>query len=275
MPQKNNSIPVYSLNGKKKGKEKLPRVFNEFIEPELIQRAVLSIQSAKKQPQGVKPMAGRDNTAEYKGSRQLPYADRSINVAHARLPRTKERRTLLGGRVAKVPEAVGGPRAHPPKAEKKHKEKINRKEKKKALNSALASTKEFELVSQRHSLEKEVPLPIIIEDKFEELNKTKEVTKTMKAISIAKDLENAKKKTKKRAGKGKRRGRKKKKKKSILIVTGKNAPVYKAARNLVGVDITPLNELNTEHLAPGGVPGRLTVFTQSAFNELKKWGEKK
>ena len=264
-------MPVYSVDGKKLKEEKLPRVFNESIDPELIKRAVLAIQSARKQRQGVKPRAGRDNTAEYRGSRGLPFAQRSINVGHARLPRLKNRATLLSGRVASIPRAVGGPKAHPPKAEKRIVEKINKKEKRKALRSALACTREFALVSKRHKVMDGLALPIVVEDRFEEIEKTRDVVKALKAIGISGDLENARKKTKKRAGKGRKRGRTKKKKKSVLVVTGKSARVYKAARNLTGVDVVRLKELNAELLAPGGMPGRLTVFTESALSGLKEW----
>ena len=47
-----------------------------------------------------------------------------MNVGRARLPRLKNRRELLHGRVARVPQAVGGRRAHAPKAWKKYVEKI-------------------------------------------------------------------------------------------------------------------------------------------------------
>jgi len=264
-------VPVYSVDGKKLKEEKLPKVFQESVEPELIERAVLAIQSARKQKQGVKLRAGRDNTAEYRGSRNLPFAQRTINVGHARLPRLKNRATLLSGRVASIPRAVGGPKAHPPKAEKNIAEKINKKEKKKALRSALASTGKFALVSKRHVVKQGLQLPIVVEDRFEKIEKTKDVVKALKAIGISADLESARSKTKKRAGKGRRRGRVKKKKKSVLLVTSKGAKVYKAARNLVGVDITALKELNAELLAPGGVPGRLTVFTETALTGLREW----
>ncbi len=272
MPQSSElKVSVYGLDGRKKKEMKLPSVFSRRIEPELIERAVLSIQSAKKQKQGTKPNAGRDNTAQYRGVRALPMVERSINIGRARLPRLKNRRMRISGRVAGIPRAVGGPKAHPPKPEKKTAEKINKKEKKKALLSALAATASKERVLARHVLEKETTLPVVVVDSFGDLSKTREVVKALKAIGIAADLENAKKKTKKKSSKGKRRGRTKKKKKSILIVTAKKAGVYRAARNLTGVSITPVSRLNADVLAPGGVPGRLTVFTESAIAELEKW----
>jgi len=270
LPQRHSdlSVPVYSIEGKKLKDEKLPAVFSTEFEPELIKRAVLAMQTAAKQPQGTKKLAGRDNTAQYRGCRDLPTAERGINVGKARLPRLNNRSSRLSGRVASIPRAVGGPKAHPPKVEKKHIEKINKKEKKKAFKSALACTTDFELVSARHRIEK-IQLPFIVEDKFETIAKTQEVIKALEALGLKTDLDNAKDKTKRRSGKGKKRGRIKKIKKSLLIVTGKKSAVYKAARNLPGVEISIVKELNSELLAPGGQPGRLTVFTESAIAELK------
>jgi len=265
------SVPVFGLDGVKGKTLKLPRVFSERLEPELIARAVLAIQTSKKQAQGTKPRAGRENTAEYRGMRGLPQGQRGINVGHARLPRLKNRTMILSGRVAGIPRAVGGPKAHPPKAEKKFVEKINKKEKRKALKSAVASSANKELVSNRHRIADSVIVPIVVVDKFEDISKTRDVLAFFEAIGIKTDTDNAKDKTKRKSGKGKRRGRTKKKKKSVLIVTGKNSAVYRAARNLIGVDIVPVNEVNADLFAPGGLPGRLTVFTESAIAWMEKW----
>jgi len=92
----------------------------------------------------------------------------------------------------------------------------------------------------------------------------------LESLKILPDLENARAKTRRRAGKGKMRGRKKKQKKSILIVTGVNSAVFKAARNLPGVDICSARNLNSELLAPGCLPGRLTLWSESAVKALGK-----
>jgi len=262
---------VFSLEGKKTREIELPVVFETELNPELIKRAVLSIQSARKQPKGNNPKAGRQNTARYRGWRHLPRHERTINVGHARLPRLNNRRGLLFGRVAKVPQAVGGARAHPPKAEKKTKEEINKKEKKKALQSAIAASALKELVGKRHVLEEKISLPVIVEDTFEDIKRTKEILKILGALKLSADIKNAKSKRRKKAGKGKKRGRKYKQKKSILIVTKENKGVYKAARNISGVDVCTVKNLNAELLAPGCLPGRLALWTESAVRAL---GEK-
>jgi large subunit ribosomal protein L4e len=42
----------------------------------------------------------------------------------------------------------------------------------------------------------------------------------------------------------------------------------KSSENLSGVDISKPQQLNIELLAPGGIAGRLTVFTKSALAKL-------
>jgi large subunit ribosomal protein L4e len=257
---------VVGIDGTSKGSIDLPKVFETEHKPVLIRRAVLAIQSARKQPKGADKRAGKKTTAYTIQVGGAPAGNRSKNVEHARLPRMRNRRNLLSGRVARVPQAVGGRRAHPPKSWKVIEEKINKKEKRLALASAIAATTDSKLVTQRFVFDGK--LPVIVEDSFEALNKTKDVLNTFEKIGVKSDLENALSKVRRRAGKGKARGRKTKIKKSVLIVTGKNDKVLKASRNLVGVDSVTIRSLNVELLAPGGEAGRLVVWTKGAIEEL-------
>jgi large subunit ribosomal protein L4e len=261
---------VIGLDGKVEGSVELPEVFSTEYKPKLIKRAVQAIQSAKKQPKGADPRAGKKNTAIYRGYRGVPAKHRTINVEHARLPRLKNRGALLYGRVAAVPHAVGGRAAHPLKAWEITEERINKKEKRLALKSAIAATANKELVLKRFIVETE--LPIIVDDKMEKTDKTKEVLAILNKIGVGKDVTAAKGKVRKRAGRGKARGRVWKEKKSVLIVAGENSPVLKASRNLPGVEAVTTNSLNVELLAPGTEAGRLVVWTKSA---IKKLGEEK
>ena len=257
---------IYGMDGSDKGSVELPEVFETAHQPVVIKRAVLAIQTAKLQPKGTDPRAGLKNTAIYIGSRNQPATRKSINTDKARLPRLINMRHPASGKVARVPQSVGGRRAHPPKANKIIVEKINKKEKRLALNSAIAATAIKELVEKRFIVEGE--LPIIIENKFEDLAKTKEVVAALAKVGAGKDLENARGKTRKRAGKGKTRGRTKKQKKSVLIVTAENSKVLKAARNLPGVESVTVASLNVELLAPGAEAGRLVIWTSSAIAKL-------
>jgi large subunit ribosomal protein L4e len=53
-----------------------------------------------------------------------------------------------------------------------------------------------------------------------------------------------------------------------LIVVAEENGLVAAAGNLPGVQVTTVTNLNTEMLAPGTHPGRLTVWTNGAIEKL-------
>ncbi len=257
-------VNVYKLDGSVKGKIDLPSVFETPYRPDLINRVFTIIQSHSFQPKGVYYLAGRDTSAEYIGRRE---AFRSgINRGTARLPRTKPGGGGLG-EVRRVPHAKGGIRAHPPKVEKILYKKVNKKEKTLALRSAIASTAIPDIVMKRgHKVPEKITLPIIVDDSIQEKAKVKDVADFLEKIGLGDELERAKEK-KIRAGKGKMRGRKYKKKKSILFVVT-DVKFAKKVSNMPGVDAVLVKDLSVKDLAPGGQPGRLSIWTESAIKAL-------
>ncbi|MBI5884595.1 50S ribosomal protein L4, partial [archaeon] len=248
---------VIGLDGKKMKDIELPKVFNSEYRPDLIKRAVLSIESMAFQPKGNYLLAGRDNTAHYVGMRRLPQMRRLINVGRARKPRLKNRRELLYGQVAGIPGTVSGPEAHPPKVEKILGERINRKEKRLATDSAIAATALRSVVEGRgNELPEGLQLPIVLEEKIEGIGKTKEILSVLKALNLLVEVEKAKAKKKVRGGKGKKRGRKYKRKKSLLFIVNDSSKLLNAAGNLEGVDVVRVESLNARLLAPGCRAGR-------------------
>jgi large subunit ribosomal protein L4e len=144
--------------------------------------------------------------------------------------------------------------------------KINKKERQKAIRSAIAATANTDLVKARgHRFD--ATLPLIVEDVFEELPTTGKIVEVLAALNVLQDVQKAKRGKHVRAGKGKRRGRRYKSKKSILIIGTK--PLL-AARNLPGVDAVTVDQLNVELLAPGTHAGRLALWTKSAINAVGK-----
>jgi len=229
----------------------LPAMFSEEYRPDLIKKAVMALQSTRRQPHGAYPYAGICSSAVGWGSGR--------GASH--VPRLKN-----GSRAAKVPQAKGGREAHPPVTAKVLIKEINQKEKQKAFRSAVAASIRSDLISSRgHTFDGNVPL--IFEDKFETLGKTQEVITALTNIGVYNDVERAKDSRKVRAGRGKLRGRRYKQRKSLLIVT--SGPELRAARNLAGVDVVTVDQLNVEHLAPGMQAGRLTVWTESAVTRLE------
>lgn len=258
---------VYSIKGTVVGKIKLPDVFSMEYRPDLIQRAVVADQANKRQRYSVKESAGLETSAEYFGSRRNSYR-MTINRGMSRLPREKQGGGGLG-RVKRVPQAVGGRSAHPPKGKSWFK-KLNKKEYLIALKSAIAATINPDLIALRgHKIQNIKEFPIIIDDSFQKLKKTKEVLKALSALEIEDDLNRAREK-KIRAGVGKIRGRKYKKKKSALIIVNEDLGINKGAGNIPGIDVAKIDELSIELLAPGTHAGRLTIWTKSAINNIDK-----
>lgn len=242
---------VKSLDGGVTKSIDLPEIFSEEYRPDLIKKAVMALQSTRRQPHGSYPFAGICSSAVGWGSGR----------GSSHVPRLKN-----GSRAAKVPQAKGGREAHPPKVEKVLIKEINQKEKQKAFRSAVAASVNAELIKGRgHTFEGAVP--VVFEDKFETLGRTQDLITVLTAAGIYNDIERAKDSKKVRAGRGKMRGRRFKQRKSLLIVTADKPLV--AARNLAGVDVVTVDSLNVEHLAPGMLAGRLTVWTESALVRLE------
>ncbi|MGQ9538166.1 MAG: 50S ribosomal protein L4 [Candidatus Bathycorpusculaceae bacterium] len=251
------TVKVFDLDGKPIGKITLPPIFETPIRPDVIKRAVLAIQSARFQPQGRDPMAGKRTTAESRG----------VGLGIARIPRIKGPR----GTGAFAPGTVGGRLAHPPTSEKKTVKKIPRKEKRLALFSAIAATASKEMVVSRgHSVEGIPQIPLVVANDLEGLKKTRDVEETLIKLGILADIYRVRESIKIRAGKGKLRGRKIKQAVGPLIVVAEDRGLGEAARNIPGVEVVPVKSLNAEVLAPGTHPGRLTIWTASAIETLDK-----
>ena len=251
------SASVFNLEGKKVGRIKLPSVFNTSLRPDVIKKAVVAIQTHRIQPQGRDVMAGKRTTAE------------SWGVGHgiARIPRLKESR-----RAALAPGTVGGRQAHPPVVEKKIRKKIPKKERRLALFSAIAATGSKEIVAERGHIIDEVPeLPLVVTDDLQNLKRTQEVKDVFISLGVWPDIYRVRESIKIRAGRGKMRGRRKKVGVGPLIVISENGGIIEASRNLPGVDVAYVKDLNPELLAPGTHPGRLTVWTRSSIEELRRW----
>ncbi|MBI5253564.1 MAG: 50S ribosomal protein L4 [Euryarchaeota archaeon] len=251
-------VNVYSLEGKVAGKIELPKVFKEEIRPDLIKRAVLAAQSARYQRHGVDWFAGKRTSAF------------SWGPGHgvSRVPRVKGSRHPAAGRGAMVPQAVGGREAHPPVVQKKVIEKINVKERRKAIASAIAATAVKELVQKRGHIIANVPqIPLIVEDELESIKTAKGTKEALEKLGIWEDIVRAKQRNI-RAGKGKMRGRKYKNRKSVLLIVAEDKGIKLGARNHPGIDVVRVENLGIEHVAPGTHYGRLTVYTKAAVQKL-------
>ncbi|MFX0046855.1 MAG: 50S ribosomal protein L4 [Candidatus Hermodarchaeota archaeon] len=255
-------VNVYDLDGKKKNLVDIPQLFHFKPRKDLVQIASEIASSKNKQVQGRNKRAGLRNTAEGWGT----------GHGMARTPRIQGSGFPTARNAGRVPYAKGGRRAHPVKTEKVIEKKINKKVNKLSIISAISASGDLEWVKNRgHKIDKVPEIPLVIDDKVQTVKKTKFMYSILTELGLEDDLIRVKKGKKTRAGKGKRRGRKYKGKKSILIVIKDDFGIIKAAKNIPGIDVVKFENLSIENLAPGGLPGRLTLWVQSAFNELEKY----
>ena len=248
-------VNIYKTDGKTTDKVDLPDVFSTPYRPDLIRKSFNVIRSNKRQPYGSDSRAGAKHSTEWSGK----------GHGVSRVPRIRQDGRSRG---ALSPGTVGGRRAHPPRPDRDWSEKMNKKEKKLARNSAYAAISDNTIVQQRgHKFDEKLTLPVVIEDKFEKTKKTSDVIEILEKIGVYDDVLRAKNGKHVRAGKGKRRGRRYKTPKSLLVISD-NDNVKNVCRNLPGVDVVSPELVNVEHLAPGGDPGRLTIISKSSLNKI-------
>jgi len=264
-------VPVYSLKGEVKKSMDFVRVFSEPVRLDLINRAVLSEQSNNRQVYGTDPLAGKRTSAHYHGRRKVRHS--MMNREMARMARIHGS-GFMHMTARFVPQAIKGRKAHPPKVEKIWKRGMNKKEKIKALVSAVSATAKKDYVASRGHMAEEVKhIPLVVDNGIEEVSKFKEISDVLKTLGLEKEIERTKEK-KVRSGKGTLRGRRYKKKRGFLIVVSEYRGIEKAAGNIPGVDIVKIADLRVEDLAPGGTPGRLTLWTEGALEQIeKRFGE--
>jgi large subunit ribosomal protein L4e len=210
---------VFTINGEKKGTIALPIVFESEIRYDLIKKAYESEQSLLKPKYGTFSWAGKltSSSGKIKHARAGYRAHYGRGISRVPRKTLTRRGTNFYWVGAFAPGTRGGRAAHPPKSWKNWEKKINKKEKQKALYSAIASVK-----------------PIIIEEKFEDLKKTKEINNALKKVL------------------GKER--------SALIITSK-----KMKTKNVGLETASIKDLSVSNL----VNKKIALWTEKALGELK------
>ncbi|MBR9705510.1 50S ribosomal protein L4 [Candidatus Pacearchaeota archaeon] len=254
---------VLDISGRKT-KEISTKLFEEPIREDIICKVFES--EKMRHPNSPKYRAGMDRSASglQRKRRHVWKSDRGKGLS--RIPRKIfwRRGTQFSWEGTIIPSAKGGRRAHPPKGSLNLK-KINKKEIKKALLSAISySSSKRELKKKYQTLKDQkidVDLPIIVEDKILSL-KTKEVFEALqKILGELYSVSISKKSV--RPGIGKLRGRKYKKNAGAIIVTGKNEEMKNK-----GIDTVSSNKLIVSDIANQGP--RITIYTENAIKELEE-----
>ncbi len=263
---------ILNIEGKEKGNIDLPEIFGKKIRDDIIAKV---IETKKTQhPYSPSPVAGKQYSAKGKIVHRRKVWRSGYGRGQSRVPRKifSQRGSQFNWEAAEVPHSRGGMRTHPPKILHFLKRKrINKKELKKAFESAMSATANSKKIAEKYSSIEENELknlPFIIESKIISLN-TKQRKKALKEILGEKIYSKISLSKKVRAGKGKSRGRKYKANRGLLFVVGKEEKIKTKEFESV-----PLNELKIEDIAEGGA-GRLTLYTEEAIKELKLKENKK
>ena len=259
-------IQILDANAKKTGDLELPIQFVEAIRPDLIARSVLSIQSHARQAYGTDPMAGMRHSSKLSKRRRKYRGCYGFGISRVNRKIHTRRGTRFFWVGTFSPQTRGGRRAHAPKAQKDFEQKINAKENRKAIRSAISAGVDAVTVASRgHSVP--TGFPFALDNSFEEVVKTSDLRKALITLGLEDELTRAAEKNV-RPGRGKTRGRKYKRAKGPLIVVSKDCPLIKSAANVAGVDIILCHAINAELLAPGADAGRLTLWTQAAVAKV-------
>jgi large subunit ribosomal protein L4e len=146
--------------------------------------------------------------------------------------------------------------------------KVNIKQKRHAVASALAASACAPLVLARGHRVMECPeLPLVTNSL--NVDSTAALLKAVNQLGAAEDLQRVRKSRKMRSGTGKYRYSRFTMRRGPLLIHGDDdSNVRRNARNLPGVDVCNVHRLNLLQLAPGGHLGRFCIFTNSAFAEL-------
>jgi len=251
---------VIEIDGKSSKKADLPEVFSTPLRTDLVRRAFRLSKSHGFQPKGRDPMAGERTTAE---THSPP-----TGTGQSRIPRVKGERYSRSGLAGGVASVVKGRLPHPPRSEKVIHLKINKKERRLATRSAIAFTSDSGSVAKRGHRVEGVELPLVVSDELETLTKTSELVSFLEKAGLAGELARLYSGVKRNSGKGRLRGRAYSNRVGPLIVVTNDRGVGGAASSVPGLEVTRVEDLSVLQLAPGGVPGRLTLWTESSLESM-------
>jgi large subunit ribosomal protein L4e len=254
-------VQVFSgENGKAVGQTPLPSVFLAPIRPDVVNFVYTNVAKNRRQPYAVSRHAGEQTSAESWGTGR----------AVARIPRVSGGGTHRAGQGAFGNMCRGGRMFNPTKVWRKWSRKTNLNQRRIAVVSALAASALPALVIARgHRVDgvQEVPL-VVSNESILNVDKTKFAEKVLKNLGAFEDVVRVKDSRAVRAGQGKLRNRRYVQRRGPLVIYDEKTSFVNAFRNVAGVELVSVNQLNLLQLAPGGHLGRFCIWTKAAFDRL-------
>jgi large subunit ribosomal protein L4e len=253
-------VSVYTEQNENSGVSvKLPAVFRAPIRTDVVNFVHTNIRKNKRQPYAVSREAGHQTSAESWGTGR----------AVARIPRVRGGGTHRSGQGAFGNMCRGGRMFAPIRVWRRWHRKVNRNQRRYAVVSAIAASGVPALVMSKGHLIQEVPeFPLVVSDKIQEYNRTKQAVQFLRKIKAWNDIEKVYKSKRFRAGRGKMRNRRRVQRLGPVVVYANDSGLTKAFRNIPGIETINVEKLNLLRLAPGGHVGRFVIWTESAFRKL-------
>lgn len=254
------TVPVYGMDGTRSGETELPPVFETPFRRDVIHKAFVNLDSHRFHPQGRHPTAGMDVVAR---SNDPPTGQGVSRIAKMR-GGGGGRQGQAGG----VASVRGGRQAHPPNVAKVIKKKLNKKESRLALCSAIAGTAMGDAIRSRgHVTGNMESFPVVVNDSIEDIRSTKRLIEILESLGLYGDVRRLEARSR-RSGKSALRGRGKKVGKSVLFVVSQNQDLNKACGAIPGVEAKSASSLSVLDVAPGADPARLTIYSEAALKGL-------
>lgn len=255
------AITVYNLDGTEQGQVASPAVFGAPIRSDVVNIVHTNMAKNTRQAHAVSPLAGMQHSAESWGTGR----------AVSRIPRVSGSGTNRSGQGAFGNMCRKGRMASPIKIWRRWHRKTSISQKRYAVASALAASAVTSLVLARgHNVSRVEEIPLVLDNAFESVTKTKLAIQALKAVGAGGDLARCADTRKVRTGTARIRNRTHSVRRGPLVVYANDHGITKAVRNLPGVETLNVNRLNLLKLAPGGTIGRFIVWTKGAIESLNK-----
>ncbi|XP_077993003.1 large ribosomal subunit protein uL4A-like [Glandiceps talaboti] len=253
-------INVYSEKNEPSGTTvTLPAVFKAPIRPDVVNFVHTNLRKNSRQPYAVNKDAGHQTSAESWGTGR----------AVARIPRVRGGGTHRSGQGAFGNMCRGGRMFAPTKTWRRWHRRVNINQRRYAMCSAIAATGIPALVmSKGHRIEETPEVPLVVADKAQDFKRTKEAVGFLRKFKAWEDIQKVYKSKRLRAGKGKMRNRRRVHRLGPCIIYDQDNGLTRAFRNIPGVTLLNVNQMNLMRLAPGGHVGRFCIWTESAFRKL-------
>lgn len=237
----------------------LPSVFRAPIRPDVVSYVHDQVIKNRRHAFAVGEESGMKASAESWGTGR----------AVARIPRVRGGGTHRSGQGAFGNMCRGGRMFAPTKTWRRWHRKVNIKQRRYAIVSAIAASGIPALVlAKGHRIEETPEVPLVLNDKVEEIKRTKEAVKLLKKLKAWNDIEKVYATKRFRAGKGKMRNRRRIMKRGPIVIYNKDNGITKAFRNIPGITLLNVDKLNLLKIAPGGHLGRFCIWTEGAFKRL-------